>query len=142
VSVRIATITIKSPEPDHLASFWRELLGYVAVDHPTTSIRLDDPSGAGPTLLIQPAESVDGDGPMHFDLRPTDQANAVARAMELGATRLDIGQDGSEPWEVLADPDGNPFCVLQTEAGIDASSTKHRGTLPNPAIVATTDDLP
>lgn len=103
---------MKSPDPDRLAAFWGRLLDYVEVDHPTTSIRLDDPEGHGPTLLIQPAESVDPDGPLHLDLGPVDHRQAVALALELGATRLDVGQDGTEPWDVLADPDGHAFCVL------------------------------
>lgn len=108
----IATVTIKSVAPVRLAAFWRELLGLVEVEHPTASIRLDDPRGRGPTLLIQPSESGPSAGAIHLDLRPDDHERAVARALELGATALDVGQDGSERWEVLADPDGNAFCVL------------------------------
>ena len=47
----------------------------------------------------------------HFDLAPTDQAAEVARLEGLGARRADIGQ-GDVPWIVMADPEGNEFCIL------------------------------
>ena len=49
---------------------------------------------------------------MHFDLAPADgdQQSEVDRLISLGATRLDIGQ-GDVDWVVLADPEGNEFCV-------------------------------
>jgi hypothetical protein len=52
---------------------------------------------------------------LHLDLRSSsldDQAAIVERARELGASLLDIGQ-GDVPWVVLADPEGNEFCVLE-----------------------------
>ena len=48
---------------------------------------------------------------LHIDLRPEDQAAEVARAEAMGATRVDIGQ-GEPTWVVLADPEGNEFCIL------------------------------
>jgi hypothetical protein len=50
---------------------------------------------------------------MHLDLRPDDQAAEVERAIALGATRSQIGQSGEESWVVLADPEGNEFCILR-----------------------------
>lgn len=117
---RIATITIKSPGPARLAGFWRALLGYEEVEHPTTSIRLDDPLGSGPTLLIQPSDAAHVGGPIHLDLRPDDQEAVVADALRLGARKVDIGQDGTESWVVLADPDGHAFCVLQSDSDLAA----------------------
>ena len=48
---------------------------------------------------------------LHLDFRPDDQAAEVDRLLALGARRVDIGQ-GEQPWVVLADPEGNEFCVL------------------------------
>ena len=50
---------------------------------------------------------------LHIDLRPDDQAAEVARAEAMGATRVDIGQGDDVTWVVLADPDGNEFCILR-----------------------------
>ena len=49
----------------------------------------------------------------HFDLTPSDQAAEVSRLEGLGATRVDIGQSDVS-WVVMADPEGNEFCVLKT----------------------------
>ena len=49
---------------------------------------------------------------LHLDLRPSDQEAEVARALALGARHVDIGQ-GEQTWVVLADPEGNEFCILR-----------------------------
>jgi len=78
-----------------------------------TSIR--SPHG-GPKISWggPPVRPKSGPNRMHFDLAPplgSDQHEEVARLVSLGATRLDIGQ-GDVSWVVMADPDGNEFCVL------------------------------
>jgi len=50
---------------------------------------------------------------LHLDLRPDDQAAEVERARAMGATPVDIGQGDEVTWVVLADPDGNEFCILR-----------------------------
>jgi predicted enzyme related to lactoylglutathione lyase len=52
---------------------------------------------------------------LHIDLRPDDQAAEVARLEALGAVQVDVGQSAADTvtWVVLADPDGNEFCVLR-----------------------------
>ena len=50
---------------------------------------------------------------LHFDLRPSDQFAEVERLTGLGATRVDIGQSALSTWVVLADPEGNEFCLLR-----------------------------
>ena len=57
-------------------------------------------------------ESKIGKNRLHLDLVPDDQEREVERLEALGATRPDIGQSGNETWVVLADPEGNEFCVL------------------------------
>ena len=53
---------------------------------------------------------------LHLDFRPDDQDAEVARLLALGARRVDVGQTGDEPWVVLADPEGNEFCILSSAA--------------------------
>ena len=50
---------------------------------------------------------------LHLDFRPDDRDAAVARILDLGATRADVGQ-GEQSWIVLSDPEGNEFCVLSS----------------------------
>ena len=57
---------------------------------------------------------------VHLDLRPADQALEVARLEALGAQRVDVGQDDSVTWVVMADPEGNEFCVLRALAPSEA----------------------
>ena len=58
---------------------------------------------------------------IHIDLRPDDQALEITRAEALGARRVDVGQSDSVSWVVMADPEGNEFCILE-ELEPDATS--------------------
>jgi hypothetical protein len=116
----VATITLKATRSHAVARFWRDLLGYVVAPNASDSALLVDPTGRGPSLLVQPAEDEPGAGAIHLDLRPADQAAMVDRALGLGARRLDVGQSGDEGWVVLADPGGNAFCILSASDPSDA----------------------
>ena len=71
-------------------------------------------AGVAPDLLfLQVPEEKSGRSRLHLDLRPVDQAAEVARLEGLGARRGDVGQGPEVSWVVLADPDGNEFCVLR-----------------------------
>lgn len=110
-AVRVEALVLHSQRPIRLAAFWRGLLGYVVVPNYTSSVQLRDPSGQGPSLLIAHGTVPASSGPLHLDLRPEDQAEVVRLAISLGATRL---TEDEQSWVVLADPDGNRFCVLQS----------------------------
>jgi Glyoxalase-like domain len=104
-----------------MAAFWISLLGYETALSHTSSIRITGPDGQGPSLLFAPGRSAKTEkNIIHLDLRPDDQAAAVDHALELGATKVDIGQTGDESWIVLADPEGNEFCLLQSLASYTA----------------------
>jgi len=69
--------------------------------------------GVSPDLLfVKVPDAKDSKNRLHLDLRPTDQAAEVSRLEGLGARQVDIGQ-GEPSWVVLADPEGNEFCVLR-----------------------------
>jgi hypothetical protein len=93
MDIRIQCLSIDSPDPAKIASFWAAALGW---HRP-----LDEPDGK--TVKNR----------LHLDLRPKDQAAEVARLEALGARRVDVGQAADVTWVVLADPDGNEFCVLR-----------------------------
>ncbi len=110
---------------ERVAAFWAALLGYEEVGRDgDDDIRLRDPSGAADDLLIiWTPDAKDGKNRVHPDLTPAgdpDDESArereVARAQELGATRVDIGQ-GDALWAVMADPEGNEFCILKPGQG-------------------------
>jgi hypothetical protein len=62
-------------------------------------------------LFVRVTEAKTVKNRLHVDFRPDDQDVEVDRLLALGATRVDIGQ-GETSWVVLADPEGNEFCVL------------------------------
>ena len=102
-------------DPARLAEFWAAALNYRNDGGGDTYTTLE-PRGAGPTLLLQRVpEPKSGKNRMHLDLRVTDLDGELERLVRLGARRLN-----DEPvteygwvWHVLADPEGNEFCLLR-----------------------------
>jgi predicted enzyme related to lactoylglutathione lyase len=117
MSLSIQCFDIDSSDPQRLARFWADALGW-RITHDTESEAALEPPEGGlgdgllPDLLfLKVPEEKSGKNRLHFDLRPDDQDAEVARLESLGATRIDIGQ-GDTRWVVMADPEGNEFCVL------------------------------
>jgi len=104
--------TIDAVDPAMLGAWWREALGWVVVDDGEDVFEIRPSADRRPGLLfLRSPEGKDRKNRLHLDLRPDDQAAEVGRLLALGATSVDIGQ-GPVPWVVLADPEGNEFCVL------------------------------
>ncbi len=118
---RIQCITVDSSDPLKLANFWAAVLSWeitYKTDNEVCIELLDGSSAQGviPDLLfIKVPDSKAGKNRLHLDLRPDDQAAEVARIEGLGGTRIEIGQstDPDTTWVVMADPEGNEFCVLK-----------------------------
>jgi Glyoxalase-like domain len=100
---------------DHraLAHWWAEALGWVVVydDDDDAEIRPAPDVTPGLLFIRVPDERVVKNR-LHLDFRPDDQAAEVRRLTGMGARRVDVGQ-GDVSWVVLADPEGNEFCVLR-----------------------------
>lgn len=105
-------------EPGNPAAghFWSEAIGWPLVyeQHGDTAIRARD--GRGPFITFGPpsTDTKISKNRLHLDIAPPldgDQSAEVERLISLGARRVDIGQ-GDVSWVVMADPDGNEFCVL------------------------------
>ena len=115
-------ITIDAQDPLALAQFWAEALGWkIGEDVNEIEVwierELGDPKNTGfpDILFLKNSDKKQGKNRLHLDLRPDDQAAEVARLEKLGAKQIDIGQS-AEPtctWVVMADPEGNEFCVLR-----------------------------
>jgi len=116
---RIENISIDSTSPAETAQFWAEVLGWEIVEDDDDEIALQPPAGSPEAgvvpdiLLLRVPEDKAAKNRLHLDLRPDNQAAEVARLEALGATRVDIGQGGDVTWVVMADPEGNEFCVLR-----------------------------
>ncbi len=106
-------VVIAASDPAGLGRWWCEALGWTVVDDSPPVFEIQSEPGRLPGLLFLPADGEKGtQNRLHVDLRPDDQHAEVERLIALGAARIDVGQ-GDVSWIVLADPEGNEFCVLQ-----------------------------
>ncbi|MEE8601319.1 VOC family protein [Euzebya tangerina] len=114
----LSTIVIDAHDVDRLVSFWCAVLGWSRSEavEPDGAVEIADPQAPGSvTILVQPVpEAKTTKNRLHLDIRPRDrdQTAELERLLDLGATRVDIGQ-GEQTWVVLADPEGNEFCLLR-----------------------------
>ncbi|MCW2735847.1 VOC family protein [Nocardioides sp.] len=129
---RLTEISLDCHDPDRLADFWSAALEWVVLDREPGLVeigpaRADDGAllaavrtgPVAPTMFFAavPEDKVVKNR-MHLDLSPIDRSRdeEVDRLLALGASRADVGQTGEESWTVLADPEGNEFCVLRSLA--------------------------
>ena len=119
MELRIQCLCIDTTNPARLAGFWESALGWRRTYEEDDEVVLEPPSGSpedgvAPDLLfLRVPEEKSGKNRLHLDLRPRDQSVEVARLEGLGARPTDVGQSSDTSWVVLADPDGNEFCVLR-----------------------------
>jgi predicted enzyme related to lactoylglutathione lyase len=117
--LRIQNVTIDAVDPRPVAAFWEQALGWRRTAEDADEIVLEPPAGSAEDgvvadlLVVAVPEGRQGKNRLHLDLRPDDQAAEVRRLEGLGARRVDIGQGDDVTWVVMADPDGNEFCVLR-----------------------------
>lgn len=115
MSLEWEQVVVDARDPAALGRWWREVLGWMIVNDDPNEFEIRPRADRLPGLIFEPVQAdkpVDVKNRLHLDLRPSDQAAEVERLFDLGASRVDIGQ-GDVPWVVLADPEGNEFCVLR-----------------------------
>ncbi len=114
---RFSELIVDCIDPEGLASFWSAVLGWKRTGNYEGVVEIADPGGSVPTLTFVPVpEPKSVKNRLHIDVNPVgcDQEQEVERLIGLGARRIDIGQ-GDQTWVVLADPEGNEFCVLRRQ---------------------------
>lgn len=129
MSVRLVHIVVDAGDPAALARFWAAALGWeIAFEEPDEVVisppgyTYPDPV-ALPLVFVPVPERKQVKNRVHLDLpssSPEHQQAEVGRLLALGAARADIGQH-DVPWEVLADPEGNEFCVLSPHPAITST---------------------
>lgn len=117
MACRITELVLDCHDPELLAQFWAQVLGYRVTDRDETGVAIGPPEGTpSPVELLfsRIDEPKTAKLRLHIDVSPTDrdQAEELARLEQLGAKHIDIGQ-GEQTWYVLADPEGNEFCLLR-----------------------------
>ncbi len=113
-------VNLDCRDPELVMGFWAALLGYDVRGSLGPFTAAADPEGRGPKVVVQQVpEGKTVKNRMHLDLYVTDYATwqaEIARALELGAQVVPGGEHSldDEHWQVLADPEGNEFCICTT----------------------------
>lgn len=120
---KLTELCIDCADPVRLARFWCAVLDYEVQDEDDGIVTIGSPAAPGAGAHVGPApptltfarvpERKTVKNRLHLDVSPTDreQEQEVRRLLDLGARHSDVGQ-GDVSWVVLADPEGNEFCVL------------------------------
>ncbi|MEU3842491.1 VOC family protein [Streptomyces sp. NPDC028635] len=105
-------VIVDAADAAALGRWWAEALGWTVVGDDPDEFEIRAAPDRLPGLLFVPVpEAKTVKNRLHLDFRPGDQRAEVERLLAMGARRADVGQ-GEQPWVVLADPEGNEFCVL------------------------------
>jgi predicted enzyme related to lactoylglutathione lyase len=114
---KLLALTFDANDPGRVASFWSGVLGWELTDDPDNGVTLLPSDDTGFRLrFVRTDAQKSGQNRIHFDLTSTsleNQQETVARALTLGGRHIDIGQLPEEEHVVLADPEGNEFCVIE-----------------------------
>ncbi len=106
-------LVIEALDTQRLGRWWSEALKWIIVNDDPNEFEIQPQIDQLPGIIfVQAREPKRFKNRLHLDFRPKDQKAEVDRLIALGATREDVGQ-GDVSWVVLADPEGNEFCVLQ-----------------------------
>lgn len=125
---RFTELTVDCRDPEGLAGFWCEVVGFEVIERSAGKVEIGSwvptveevrARQMPPTLVfVQVPEGKAGKNRLHLDVSPIDGGtdDEVTRLLGLGATRVDVGQGSDRNWVVMADPEGNEFCVLRSLA--------------------------
>ncbi|MFE5501145.1 VOC family protein [Amycolatopsis japonica] len=130
---RLEWTTIDSVDPRRLAEFWCGVLGYVVYEDRGEVVEIGpDPEvpdadrladlRRGPAVpsmsFVRVPDGKAGKNRVHFEITPidVDQRSELDRLLALGASTVDLGQGENRSWVVLADPEGNEFCLARSLA--------------------------
>jgi catechol 2,3-dioxygenase-like lactoylglutathione lyase family enzyme len=109
-------VVVDCADPARLSRWWAEVLGYHILDEDANDVMIGAGGDVHPILYF--SRNTDGKGGknrLHIDLGPDDRDAEVERLLDMGARHVDIGQS-ERGWVVLADPEGNEFCVLRSKS--------------------------
>ena len=113
------TFTLDSHDPERLATFWAEVLGYTSLGGFGVFWPLLPADEREPMFVIQHVtEPKIGKNRMHVDIHVADLWSEATRLEALGATRVrdDVVAEHDHQWLVMADPEGNEFCIVLADS--------------------------
>ena len=110
-------MAIDAQQPQVIAEFWCAVLGWVVHEIEDDVVWCIGPAdGSWPGIDVGPTlDMKSGKNRLHLDLRAdgVSTEEELERLLALGARKVDVGQGADASWTVLADPEGNEFCLLQ-----------------------------
>jgi len=112
-------VVVDTHDLPRLARFWSEALGWPVLSERENEIVIGPDVSAPVGMCFMPVTDVKTvKNRVHVDLTASaeDRDREIERLLSLGARRVDIGQTGAQSWTVLADPEGNEFCVVRPKA--------------------------
>ena len=110
---RWSQVVVDALDPVRLGHWWAEVLGFQVLAEAPDELVVGAKEDVYPQLcFLAVPDPKDGKNRLHLDLTPDNQDAEVERLLDMGARHVDIGQGRSVTWVVLADPEGNEFCVL------------------------------
>jgi predicted enzyme related to lactoylglutathione lyase len=117
MTCHLVALAVDANSPLGLARFWGGLLSWEIAEDPQDGVALEPSDDTGFLMRFLPTQQQkDGPNQIHFHLTSTslqDQQQTVARAIELGGRHIDVGQRPEEGHVVLADTEGNEFCIIE-----------------------------
>jgi predicted enzyme related to lactoylglutathione lyase len=120
MAVSLHHIVIDAHDLPGLARFWSQVLGWKILSEREREVVIGTDVNAAVGICLMPAgDQKSLKNRVHLDLNPggdagpADREAEIERILALGARRVDIGQTGDESWTVLADPEGNEFCIVR-----------------------------
>ena len=120
MACRITELVLDARDPEALSRWWCQVLDWVELDRDGSDVIEIGPAdrrpGVATIVLIVSTEPRRGKLPLHLDVNATDrdQDAELERLLSLGARPVDVGQPDDASWHVLADPEGNEFCLLRS----------------------------
>jgi hypothetical protein len=111
----LAVIAIDAVDPRLVADFWCDVLDWTVLEEDEDIVSIGSPHGRSLSIdVCRVPAGKSGKNRLHLDLRAdgVGQAVELKRLLELGAKPVDVGQPPDASWVVLADPEGNEFCLL------------------------------
>jgi predicted enzyme related to lactoylglutathione lyase len=119
MTVQLVALAFDAAAPSELARFWAHALRWSTRETDRLGVELVPTDATSFGVVFKPgAHAKAGQNRIHFDLTTTsvdDQKDTVAELLAIGARHIDIGQDPNDAHVVLADPEGNEFCVIEPD---------------------------
>jgi predicted enzyme related to lactoylglutathione lyase len=119
MSLRVQCVAVDAADPARLGRWWAAVLGWRLTYEDADQACIEPPAGspedgvAADIVFLKVPGEKSVKNRLHLDLRPDDRDAEVARVEALGGRRVDIGQGDDVTWVVMADPEGNEFCILR-----------------------------